>query len=102
MDQELQRLELHSLLETFADNVYYQAPSNQQMQYPCIRYQLDAQNVKFADNQPYRRKWRYQVTVIDLDPSSPIKDKVADLPLCTFNRFYPADSLNHFVFDLFF
>lgn len=102
MDQELQRLELHMLLETFADNVYYQAPSSQQMQYPCIRYQLDALNVKFADNHPYRQKWRYQVTVMDLDPSSPIKDKVADLPLCSFNRFYTADSLNHFVFDLFF
>lgn len=102
MDQEPRRLELHEILLTFADHVYYQAPSSTQMQYPCIRYQLDSEARQFADNLPHRRTWRYQVTVIDLDPSSPIKDKVADLPLCSFSRFYTADNLNHFVFNLFF
>lgn len=102
MDQESQRLKLHTVLSNFAANVYYQPPPNSDMQYPCIRYKLDSDAKVFADNIPYRRKWRYQVTVIDRDPSSPIKDPIADLPLCSFDRFYTADNLNHFVFNLFF
>jgi hypothetical protein len=40
--------------------------------------------------------------VIDPDPDSPIVDAVAELPLCTYDRFFTADNLNHDVFNLFF
>lgn len=72
------------------------------MQYPCIIYKRDDVDTTFADNKPYRHTKRYLVTVIDRDPDSRIPEKVADLPLCTFDRFYVADNLNHDVFNLFF
>jgi len=72
------------------------------MVYPCIVYKRDAEDAKFAGNRPYRRTKRYQVTVIDRDPDSPIPDLVGALPMCTFNRFYTADELNHDVYTIFF
>lgn len=98
------RLDLQTLLETLlgSRNVYFQPPANVQMQYPCIVYSRDNANTKFAGNKPYRHVNRYQVTVIDQDPDSAIPDKIAGLPMCSFNRFFAADNLNHDVFTLFF
>jgi hypothetical protein len=97
--QQLQEL-LEDLLET--PNVYFQPPTNVQMQYPCIVYKRDRANTEFADNNPYAYTKRYQVTVIDMDPDSGIPDKVAALPMCEFERFYTAENLNHDVFNIFF
>lgn len=100
----MDRLQLQLLLESVlgSGNVYFQPPSNVAMQYPCIVYQRDGENAKFADGSPYRRVKRYQVTVIDRDPDSDIPDKVGALPMCTFNRFFVADNLNHDVYQLYF
>lgn len=98
------RLTLHQLLKELlgSDQVYFQSPSNVQMKYPCIVYSHDATDTIFADNSPYRRTARYTVTVISTDPDSPIFEKVANLPMCTFDRSYPADNLNHSVYSLYF
>lgn len=98
------RLELQALLIELlgSGNVYFQPPSNVQMQYPCIVYNRDSTSTDFANNHPYRNKKRYQVTVIDRDPDSDVPDKVEALPLCSFNRSFTADNLNHDVFNLFF
>lgn len=98
------RLDLHSILKELlgSDNVYFQPPSNIQMQYPCIVYQRDRAKTEFANNSPYRYKKRYQVTVIDRNPDSGVPDKIAALPMCLFSAFYTADNLNHDSFNLFF
>lgn len=97
------RLELHALLLTLADdNAYFQPPSDFRMQYPCIRYEQADADIKHADNIPYLLTKRWKLTVIDPDPDSIIRDRVESLPMCGFERFYPADNLNHFVFNLFF
>ena len=96
------RQDLHNLLETITPNVYFQPPSNVKMQYPCIIYHRDYADTEFAGNAPYRLTKRYMVTVVDRDPDSAIPDTVAMLPMCTFNRFYTADNLNHDVYNLFF
>lgn len=96
------RSKLHELLLTLAPNVYFQPPADFKMKYPCIRYQRDDVHTIFADNALYKSKKRYLVTVIDEDADSDIPDKVAELPLCSFDRFYTADSLNHDVFNLYF
>jgi hypothetical protein len=96
------RLQLQTLLKTLTDNVYFQPPSDHQMDYPCIRYRRDDARTTHADNLPYLYKKRYQITVIDLDPDSEIPDKVAKLPMCTFNRHYVVDNLNHDVFNIYF
>ncbi len=96
------RLDLHQLLKTFVDNVYFQPPSNITLEYPCIVYKRDYADTKFADDHPYRHTLRYQITVIDRDPDSAIPNKVAALPLSLFNRFYTADNLNHDVYIVYF
>ena len=98
------RLQLQSLLEDIlgSRNVYFQPPANVQMQYPCIIYERDSADTKFADDIPYRYTKRYQVTVVDRDPDSQIPDRIAALPLCSYSRFFTADDLNHDVYNLFF
>lgn len=97
-----QRLSLQTLLETLTPNVYFQPPPNVSMLYPCIRYELNDMDTLFAGNVPYRMIDRYKVTVIDKDPDSGIRKSVANLPMCSFDRFYTASNLNHFVFTLYF
>jgi len=98
------RLELQAILTEIlgTDQVYFQPPPNVSMDYPCIVYRRDYELVRHAGDKPYSRRKRYQVTVIDRDPDSVIPDKVAELPLCQFDRFYTAENLNHDVFKLFF
>jgi hypothetical protein len=96
------RLQLHQLLETFVDNVYFQPPTNLVMKYPCIVYERDSARTEFADDNPYKHLLRYAVTVIDRDPDSDIPSKVAAMRMSLFNRFYTADNLNHDVYSVYF
>ena len=96
------RLQLQTLLEGVTGNVYFQPPPNLEMRYPCIVYQRDNSWSEYADNQQYAHTKRYQVTVIDRNPDSELPDIVEKLPFCSFDRFFASDSLNHYVFTLFF
>lgn len=98
------RVQLQSLLESVlgSDHVYFQPPNNMVLAYPCIVYKRDQARTQFADNDPYMRQKRYQVTVMDKDPDSAIPDKIASLPTCLFDRFFTAGNLNHDVFNIFF
>lgn len=96
------RSQLQSLLEELTEHVYFQPPTNIKMKYPCIKYERDSGSSEFANNVAYRFEQRYAVTVIDRDPDSTLPKKLTELPLCTFDRFYTADGLNHDVFNLFF
>jgi hypothetical protein len=98
------RLEFQTVLEGLQDglNVYFQPPSNTQMSYPAIVYNRDFLHSNFADNQPYARTNRYQVTVIDRDPDSLVPDKVASLPMVNYVRHFTADNLNHDIYYVYF
>ena len=72
------------------------------MEYPCIVYSKDAEATRYADDLPYSRTARYQVTVIDEDPDSELPDKVGNLPLCSFEQHFVVDNLHHNVFSLYF
>lgn len=96
------RQQLHQLLETFTENVYFQPPTNVQLEYPCIIYKRDFADTKFANDNPYAHTLRYMIMVIDRDPDSAIPSKVASMPMCLFNRFYTADDLNHDVYNVYF
>lgn len=99
-----QRLDLHKILVDIlgSSNVYFQPPETLKMQYPCIVYERGSGDTIFADNISYRFVKRYQVTVIDRDPDSLIPDKVAELPMCTYDRHYTVENLNHDIFNLYF
>lgn len=99
-----QRLDLQTLLQEVLEsgNVYFQPPANVQMQYPCIVYKRDFARTEFAGNKPYRFMKRYLVTHIGQDPDSPIPDKLAEIPMSTFERHYTANNLHHDVYTIFF
>lgn len=98
------RVKLQELLEELigSSNVYFQPPANIKMNYPCIVYKRDYIWQEYADNSPYSNTKRYLLSYIDRNPDSNMVDKLANLPLCNFNRNYVADNLNHDVFDLYF
>lgn len=83
-------------------NVYFQPPSNVQMQYPCIKYELDIFEKTYAENNMYQRSTRYQVTYITTKVDSDVPEKLLALPLCSFERFYTADNLYHYVYRIFY
>lgn len=96
------RSELHSKLSKICENLYFQPPASILMKFPCIVYELNTADTQFANDLPYIYTKRYKVTVIDENPDSKIPDEVAKLPMCTFDRFYTSDNLNHFAFNLYF
>lgn len=97
----LYRQILDSQLKAICNNVYFQPPQSVKMIYPCIRYELDSESVRYADNSRYKHHKRYKITVIDRDPDSTIPDEVAKLIYCSFDRPYVADGLNHWVYHIY-
>lgn len=103
MDQR--RLDLQNLLQSLlpeGQRAYFQPPNNTALSYPCIVYNLDRIDTEYANNKPYSLFDRYSVTVIDRNPDSDIPDKVAKLPMSSWNRRFVSDKLNHTVFSLYF
>lgn len=68
------RVQLHNELKLFYANVYYQPPANIRMEYPCIVYSKSRESTTYADNDVYKERQAYNVTVIEKDPDS-IKSK---------------------------
>jgi len=83
--------------------LYYQPPESIKITYPCIIYQLNNIDITHANNATYRIKDNYIVTIIDKNPDSKIPENLMKVfpTLCTFNRFYVSDNLNHWVFNLY-
>lgn len=98
------RLELQSLLENLlgSRNVYFQPPASLSMKYPAIVYSLDDIENVHANNGVYAQTKAYTLTFIHEDPDSEVIDALSRLPLCTFDRHYPAENLNHDAFKLYF
>lgn len=99
------RLQLHELLEaTLGPDVklYFQPTQNISLVYPCVIYERENARTQHADNLPFLNTKRYSVTYIDEDPDSGNPDKIAALPLTSFNRFFVSDKLNHDVFVVYF
>ena len=99
------RLDLHNrLVELVGDLgvVYFQPPTGISMSFPCIVYHRDYSAVEHANDNVYFYKQRYLVTVIDRNPDSELTAKVATLPMCTYNRYFAKENLNHDNFYLYF
>jgi hypothetical protein len=94
------RIDLHDELLEICPNCYYQPPESTRLIYPCIVYELQDMPVKHADNLPYSVGHIYQLTVIDRDPESAVREAVAELPRCAFVRSFDADNLHHYVFRI--
>lgn len=98
------RLDLSKILKSTlgSSNVYFQPPESLKMSYPCIVYDWDKSDTRFANDSLYLGQRRYQIKIIDRDPDSVIPDKIAKLPKCSFDRHYVADNLHHFIYNLYY
>lgn len=98
------RVELHEILcEALGSrNVYFQPPESVRMKYPAIVYSRDDIENSHANNRVYMQNVAYQVIVIDKDPDSEIVKRVSQLPMCSFDRHYKADNLNHDAFIIYY
>lgn len=96
--------ELQLLLEKLLGNrnVYYQPPSNVQMNYPAIKYTKSRIQSKFANNAAYSFSHQYEIIVIDKRPDNPVIYELLKLPYCSHDRHYKSDNLNHDVLTLYF
>ena len=99
------RLKLHEELCDILGNkrVYFQPPASVKMSYPCIRYSLSNVDSIKANDKNYKNTNRYSVVVIDVDPDSKIHMEILEeFPMCSFDRFFTADNLNHWVLTLYY
>ena len=98
------RLDLHEILCGIlgSRNVYFQPPESIKLEYDCIIYSRKNIDNVFADNSVYRQHDSYEVIIIYEDPDSEIPRKLSLLPMCSFDRHYTSDNLNHDVFTLYY
>lgn len=98
------RQQFHEVLEALnpATKVYFQPPETVKMVYPCIVYQRDPGNSKFANNKPYAFHQLYEVKLISRSPEPALFDELVALPQSIHARFFVADNLNHDVFSIYF
>lgn len=80
---------------------YIQAPTTG-MVYPCIMIDRSSSNVKHADNIKYLFKKGYTLIVVCRDPNSLVPDLVEGLPHSRFDRYYRANGLHHFAYQIFY
>lgn len=85
-----------------SNNVYHQPPESIKIEYPCIVYKRDRIDTEYAGNRPYKHMKRYQIQVIDVDPDDVIHEKIGQLPMSSYDRFFVADGLNHDVYNVYF
>ena len=96
------RLELHEILKSICDNVYFSPPTGMKLKYPCIVYNRDYAKVGYADDIPYMLDTRYSLTVIDQKPDSEIVPQIERLPKCSYNNHFTNDNLNHDVYTIYY
>ena len=98
------RLELQSKLEELlgSKNVYYQPPESMKLEYPAIVYHKAKLEFKRANNSQYLRYNSYTITVIDRKPDNEVIDKLLELPLCSYDRNFKTNNLEHDVLTIYY
>lgn len=99
------RLDLHEALVDYVGpewTVYYHVPENIKLKYPCVLYNMDSDDTRYANDSAYMTHLRYQVTFIHKDVDSiSIEDTLRAFEMCSFERHYVADNLQHYVFNIY-
>lgn len=104
--RESLQLKLETIIDITEPNgdkhVYFNSPSGHDMVYPAIRYNIKTINGSYANNSVFLQQKAYELTLIDRNPDSVYIEKILQLPYCKFDRFYPANNLNHWTFTLYY
>lgn len=95
------RTKLSELLNSICPNVYYQPPTGRKITYPCIIYDLEKPDVRFADNAPYAIYDQYSINYITRDPDDNVRNQIIRFPLCSADRPYTAENLYHHPFRIY-
>lgn len=99
----VKRLQLHHELLKFLPIVYFQPPSNIQMNYPCIIYTKTGRNRHFGNDVIYLSQQGYQITVVEENPDSTIAEDVEKhFQNCVINQNYTIDNLYHTTLSLYY
>lgn len=98
------RLKLHSELCSLlnSENVYYQAPEDIKLCYPCIVYELSGKYGLFANNKRYLDKDEYEISLIAKAPDHYLINRIMDFPYISFNGHYVSDNLHHYNFTIYY
>ena len=90
------RLEMQTLLEETlgSRNVYFQAPPNTGMKYPCIVYSFSRFNNRRADNAPYLITGRWEIHHMYKSINNDLKEKMLFVaPWVEFDRRLVTDGV---------
>lgn len=98
------RIELQQKLEDLlgSRNVYFQPGPSVRMEYPAIVYSRNNIENRFANSGVYGQIVRYDVILVDKNPDSEFVSALSTFPMCSHDRSYKADNLNHDVFTLYY
>lgn len=91
---------LKSILQS--DNVYFQPPPSIKIEYPCIIFNRESDQSVKADNNRYTSMYRYSIIYIRRTHDTEIPESILELPLCSYDRFYTSDGLNHDAFSIYY
>lgn len=95
------RNSLSDILHGFCDKVYFQPPTGTKIEYPCIVYELERFDVRYADNAPYALYDEYLIKYITRDPDDPVRSQLIFLPRCRSEKMFINDNLYHYPFTLY-
>lgn len=102
------RLSLHEELVKVlgSRNVYFQPPESIKMTYPCIIYELYDISNTAADDDYYLDPRQYRVTIVDTNPDSLVRDKMAKfksgIGLTKFVRSQVINNLYHYTYNIYY
>ena len=96
------RLTLHHKLVDIlgSENVYYNPPESQKLNFPCIVYNLSYIEQIHADNIKYIDYTTYKITVVSKNPDHPAIRSILDIPMTKFSANYVKNGFYHCVLIL--
>lgn len=95
------RTKLSEVLHRICGKVYYQPPTGTEICYPCIIYELDRPDVKFADNTSYVVYDQYSIKYITRDPDDNTRYQFMMIEHCSSESPYISENLYHYPFRLY-
>lgn len=84
-------------------NAAYFVPDDpQNMKYPCIVYDLDDIDTKFASDTIYRMKRKYKLTIISADKDHLLAEAVITKYNASWVTSFTSNNLYHQILDIYF
>jgi len=98
--------EFHQALQELMGSevkVYFEAPENLKIKYPCVMISRSNALTDYADNKPYHITKRYTVTLMSrTSDNEEYLDKLLEFPMSTYDRQFINDNIVHDVFSIYY